>query len=833
MTNLIQYPLDPTGLEIDNLITDEIHANVDTLTGIIIPVFGDFFTESLVVKNNTDAILARDDDYVPIEFNQTDSLKYGKEICRGILVLTNKNLSPFKITYQALGGERSYSNENLLTVMSEKILPPQPVEFTDIYDAPTQFKPSNHLHDIEEVYGFERIVAALNRVKVAIEIGSFPAFQSLLGFLDSALLKIRIDMKNYLDDRMEEELNKFKEQFTAEYFGIDLIPNLKQAKEPDGITVGAKGFLSSSIAENKLMTIEALLGLKKVFFESFIRKQLTGLDLSRAVYGEPTANTIRDLLNRSSITVISKASAIANEVPYDDSVYPIEISDSSEFTIVKISNGLDNGSGDLLGFDQTTQTIYHGNVAQGWSGVEVNWKRNFSYDSLQELKETIQGHIDDKENPHEVTQEQVGLDKIVNLPVVTKQELDDITSVRSMLTFDSLLYFMRTHLLQNGPTSIAPSDSKNKFIIDNAVVVYSPGGGCTSNSIPTVTGLNSVIPTNTVVGWSVNGGKPNSKFIMTTGLIGREPRVTEYRLNSLGSYVGYINTGNTAGTIQSLFSFEDGESIFTNTIVEQNACVDEPIPSPVLVKLSQKCFTNLDVPDDGNPYTIHVLDKQLIGTYGYTGEPVGGAAFDQLIKDYSYCCGTRDPLPWLSYDGVNTTHAVNQIIVYGGLANSHIEVRVTMDDQSSSPTRYYFSTKLDGNGEATLNIHTGYQSSIQVNVEILFINHEIVYKNLVFNVNSAPATPSYHTVTHLRFTNNNPNDGDNLEVEVTATGLRVGEPYSFIFKDKHGVEQSYQNKPGSFIAENDIEKFIFNILWDEIPTIDESDFSITARVLMG
>lgn len=821
-TNLIEYELDPTGLEVSNLITNEVHNNVDTLTGIVIPKFGDFFTDGLVIRNNTNAILVRDVDYVPIEFNQEASLKYGKEICRGILVLTNKALSPFTITYQVLGGQRSYSNENLLAVLQDKILPPQPIEYAEIYDVPVQFPPEHHLHDIDEVYGFEKIVAALNRVKVAIEVGSFPAFKSLMGFLDSSLLKIRIDMNAYLDDRMEEELQKFKDQFTKEYFGIENIPNLRRATEAEGYAVGAKSFLSTGIVENKLMTLEALVGLKKVFFESFIRKQMTGLDLSSAVYGAPTAVTIRDMSNRSTITVISKNSALLNEVPYDESVYPLELPDANEFIILKVSNGLSNGGGDIIGFDQIGKVIYHGNVAQGWSGVEISWKQNFAYDQLQALKATIQTHIEDEENPHETDKTQIGLDKVENLPVVTKQELDDITSVRKYMTFDSLMYFMRTHMLQNGPTSIVPENSQNKFLIDNAVVVFAPGGGCSLDPKPVITGLNGTAPTNMTIGWSINGGKPNSKFIMTSGLIGREPTVKEFRLNANGSYVGYTNTGRYPGTIQSLFSFEGGESIMANTIVEMNDCAVE---APVLVKLSQACATVAAEPTP-DPYDVEYENKQLLGVYGYTTTPAAGPNFTQLMQGYSYCCGTREPVPVVAISTTHMRDKVQWVSLTGGIPNCLVEGRVIYNDGLGNPDIYLnFNTRLDSTGYANIPVLVPLG---QIAVEMLLINEQ---KTLVEATLYAyePLVGERDTIIYLHLSNPAPEHQQPFTVKVTTQGLNIGESYNFRFYNPL-TNENYQfiNSPPLFTALNETEVFSFDVPYTEINT---DEFQIVVELV--
>lgn len=820
-TTLLQYELDPTGLDAANLIAGETHTNVDTLTGILVPKFGDFFTESLIITNSANTPLVRNDDYVPIEFNQTASLKYGKEICRGILILTNKSLSPFTVTYQVLGGERSYSNENLLAVMQDKILPPQPIDYADIFDVPVEFPAAAHLHDIDEVYGFERIAAALNRVKTAIELGSFPAFQSMVGFLDSALLKIKIDMNAYLDNQMAAELVKFKDQFTKEYFEIDNIPNLKQAKHPDGYAAGAKAYLSTDITENKLMTLEALVGLKKAFFESFVRKQLTGLDLNTSVYGEPTAITVRDMPNRSTITIISKTVAVENDILFDQSIYPDEFSDNSELVILKVSNDLTNGSGDIIGFDQDTRTVYHGNVTQGWSGVEIQWKRNFPYDQLLNLKETVQAHIDDTANPHELTKYQIGLDKIENLPVVTKQELDDITSVRKYMTYDSLLYFMRTHLLQNGPTSIVPDNSQNKFLIDNAVVVYSPGGGCSADPMPVVTGLNGTVPTNTTIGWSINGGKPNSKFVMTTGLIGREPIVKEYRLNSVGSYVGYMNTGSYAGTIQSLFGFEAGVSIMQNTIVEQNDCA---VDAPLLVKLSQACTLGtggLDPYDPYDPYAVPVVNHELIGTYGYTSSPAAGPNFSQIIGNWSYCCGTREPALSIDVGNNNGIPFKTQFVgLSGGIPHSLVEIKLAYQDANAAEKIVYLNMRLDSYGYVGFNAMLGYYGT---EISVIAINNQQTFSTALLDAFDSP-TSDKDTIPYIRISNQKPGYQETIDVELTIAGVVFDQNYSLTYRNPlSGQDFNFSNAPTSFIGDNNTEVFNFIVPWSEI---NDTEFEI-------
>lgn len=793
-TSLLEFDLDRTGLSPDNLIVDELHAELDQLTGILIPDLGDFFTESLIVKDVFDTELVRGTDYIPIEFNQTSSLKYGKEIHSAILIIQNKELFPFSITYQVLGGDRTYSNENLLTVTAEKILPPQNIDYEDLFEVPLEFKSKHHLHDIDEVYGFERIVEALTRVEKAILAGAYPAFKTILAFIDSALFKIGVDMRRILDDRMENELVKFKAKFTKEYFGIENIPNLSTANEREGYTAGKVNTDYSDIAENKLMTIDALVGLKRIFFESFVRKQMTGIDMTVAVYGPPTAITIRDLTNRSTVTVISKLIASENNEPYDDSVYPDELPIENELIIMKLNNGFINGGGDILGFDQIRCELYHGEVYQDWDTVQVRWKNNFTYKALQEVRKTIEDHMVDDTNPHKVTKQQIGLGKVENLPIVEKEELDNITSVRKYMTFESLMYFMRVHLLQNGPKSVVPYDSENKFLIDNAVVVYSPGGGCSADPEPYVTGLNTIVPTNATIGWSVNGGKPNTKFTMTTGLIGRVPEIKTYTLNAVGSYVGFISTGDYAGTIQSLFDFEGGKTIITNTIVEKDECpVDEPVVIPTLertfmVKLGDECAHNGADPD---PYALSTSDNT--GFYGYTEVPPFTPEFNQLVERKSVYCESEYHQFNLSSEvgGDVEYNDIIQINVENGEPNGLIEGKIYYDRYYQA---FYFNQTLDQFGSGVINLHTGTVRQ-NITLSVVGVNKMFYEDEITFYASTDSENEDDVIQTYVRVTDTNPEANGALTAYVTHVGLRVGTTYEISYTDYLHTDHEYDFGP--------------------------------------
>lgn len=483
MSLVNKYPLDKTGKDPANLVTDELHTEIDSFARIIIPELGAFFTESLIVKDSNDNNLTFGTDYINGEFNQNLSLICGKEICTTVLIVNKLLETPFKLTYQATGGEGSASRTEILEKYELLLNRTYPDLFwNEIIDKPPEFKPTHHLHDILEIYGFEYIVQALNRIKNAIDIGCFPSYQSLLSYIDAMLLKLASDMNKYLDENMDDAIIKFKEQFNKAYFDLDNLENLSAATELDGYNAGLRIFTSDNIIVNKYMTIEALVGLKNALYVSFVTMQESNFGYTTAQYGLPEYKTIMNLNNSQAITVISQSLAKEERIP-NDKIYPPQLDEEDELIIQKLTNKRDNKLGNLLGINKNKSDLFFGTIDQVKGKFVVSWTRNIPDTELVSLAKIIDGHIADYGiplgDPHEINKKQIELEFVENLEVVSKEDILALKSTHKYVTFDTLLYFMRAFLLQNGKVQPISSDSNNKFIIDNAVVVYTPSGvGC-------------------------------------------------------------------------------------------------------------------------------------------------------------------------------------------------------------------------------------------------------------------------------------------------------------------------------------------------------------------
>lgn len=473
MTTITRLSLDPTGLLVQNRIQNELHTNIDSFARIIIPIYGNFYLESLSVSNNN-GVLIYEIDYTCIEFNQEQSLKYGKDIYSAILLFTTDTNAT--ITYQALGGDLSVNKSQILTAYESLDTSASHIAWEEVQNKPEGLKPSKHLHDIDEIYGFEFIHKTLVRIHKAIETTQMPAYGSLLNYIDHILDRYKVISDEYLENNMPDYITKFLQGLNKVYFDIDKLLDLTAASELDGENAGKKSYKDVDIVKEKYMTIEALVGLKKSLFKTYIEKKFTGLGLKDALYTSPERFSIQQLSNGTTVNLISQEKARFERVKLDDELYPTDVSDDQEVTIHKLTNNERNNGGVFLGFNKAREDFHLGSLVSANPSDTIRWKRALTSDESIGLLDVLARHVKDYGNPHEVNQGHIGLDLVENLPVVDKEDIMALKSVHKYLTFDALIYFMRAFLLQNGKSFAPTEKSKNQFIIDNCVVVFTPAG---------------------------------------------------------------------------------------------------------------------------------------------------------------------------------------------------------------------------------------------------------------------------------------------------------------------------------------------------------------------
>ena len=185
---VVRYPLDPTGLSPDNKVLSEEHTLSDRPIKAFATSYGGFFTESVVVREkDSQRVLDKDVDYYCAELYDIPTARYGKEICAIIVITDSSVASDITVDYQALGGPWCSSQDAIIQMIDSLNLDDRPVKWGDIIGKPAEFNPAPHLTDAGDIYGFEYVVAALERVKQAILVGDDAAHDEIYKYVDTAI----------------------------------------------------------------------------------------------------------------------------------------------------------------------------------------------------------------------------------------------------------------------------------------------------------------------------------------------------------------------------------------------------------------------------------------------------------------------------------------------------------------------------------------------------------------------------------------------------------------------------------------------------------------------
>lgn len=188
----IRYPLDSTGASANNWVQGEIHALPARTVRVLAPTYGAFFTTSMVVTDlANNQVLTRNTQWYAAELYEVPSAKYGAEIC-AIVVITDTSVSPnVSVSYQALGGEYSTSADAVINQINTLLDDNRPVAWGDIINKPEEYPPSHHLHDIGDVYGFEYLVHAIDRLRAAVELGDDFNHDTIYQYIDDKYASIQ------------------------------------------------------------------------------------------------------------------------------------------------------------------------------------------------------------------------------------------------------------------------------------------------------------------------------------------------------------------------------------------------------------------------------------------------------------------------------------------------------------------------------------------------------------------------------------------------------------------------------------------------------------------
>lgn len=250
-----RYPLDPTGVSPDNLVVGEQHTLPNRTIRAFAPLYGAFFTESLVLRDRTTGqVLVRNTQYRAAELYEFPTGRWGKEIC-GIILVTDPTVSnDVEVQYQALGGEYSTNMDAIINMFNEAMLD-RPVAWPDIIGKPDEFNPAAHFHDAGDIYGFEYVVNALERLRQAILTGDAASHDEILKYVDRQDADIRADM-DVIQDTMTDHMSNVNNPHntTKAQVGLGLVENYPIATSEQAASGTGNGYMTPALTKSVVDT---------------------------------------------------------------------------------------------------------------------------------------------------------------------------------------------------------------------------------------------------------------------------------------------------------------------------------------------------------------------------------------------------------------------------------------------------------------------------------------------------------------------------------------------------------------------------------------------------
>lgn len=405
----IRYPLDKTGLSVDNKIVAEPHTLVNRSVRAVAPLYGPFFTESLVVRDVTTGLpLTYGTQYIATEMDVAPTGMFGKEICGIILIKDTSVSSQVEIDYQCLGGEYSLNSQAIVDMLNSASFDNRPVAWGDIISKPDAFEPADHFHDAGDIYGFEYVVTAIERLRGAILIGDSASHDEIYRYIDSSNAEI-----NQRITTVETNLNSHTgridnpHQTTKAQVGLGSVDNYATASQAQ-----AEAGTASNLFMTPQRTAQAI-SVQTATFAAHIAntnnphgttKVHVGLGsvnnfdlatLAEAQAGTSNVKYMTPYLTAQAITVQAGA-LIQSHV--NDQNNPHNTTKAQ----VGLSNVLNYGVADTAAAQTGTRNDLYMTPARVTDAITFQVGTAFT------------AHVQNLSNPHQVTKAQVGLSNVLN-----------------------------------------------------------------------------------------------------------------------------------------------------------------------------------------------------------------------------------------------------------------------------------------------------------------------------------------------------------------------------------------------------------------------------------
>lgn len=514
----IRYPLDKTGVSPDNKIVGEPHTLPNRTVRAVAPGYGAFYAESVVVRDvATGLTLTKDVQFSCTEMLEFPTGAYGKEI-DGIILIKDQTVSNnIELDYQCLGGEFSTNSDAIIAMLNSADLDDRPVAWGDIIGKPDAFTPAFHYHDIGDIYGFEYLVHAVERVREAILIGDDASHDQIYRYIDASNAQLDQHITT-VDNNLAAHIGNTNNPHatTKTQVGLGSVDNFATAT-----TTQAQAGTATNLFMTPATTAAAIQSQAGAALAAHIAdhnnphavtKAQVGLSLVNNYGLATTAQAQAGTDNQTYMTPQLTAAAITAQIGNAFNAHIANVSNPHNTTKAQVGLSLVDNFATATTAQATTGTAT--NLFVTPAGVAAFVAAGVSAQ--------LSAHIADHTNPHATTKAQVGLGSVDNFATATNAQAQAGTATNLFVTPAGVSAFvsagvgsqLAAHLADTGnphattKAQVGLGNVQNYPISTNAQAIDSSNNSVYMTPLTTAVAMANYGPSKTGVGasgtWAIN-----------------------------------------------------------------------------------------------------------------------------------------------------------------------------------------------------------------------------------------------------------------------------------------------------------------------------------------
>ena len=419
---IIKYPLDLTGETPENRIEGEPHVLEPGLNRSLVPRYGAFYTDGLVVRDaDTTEILTPNDQYIPIMYHAEASERAGKEVCAGIVVIDGTVSDNVVVDYQVVGGDYQNLTQVILDLIENLNLDEREVMWGDLLGRPDAFPPAHHLHDLGDIFGFEYLVQAVSDLRDAILYGDVASHDEIKAMIEArrAELQQNIDtLRSEYEEHRDRDDNPH--EVTKAQVGLGSVENhpLASQNEAEAGTSNARYMTPVRTQQAIQVFAVAPLDTHKVDYSNphRVTKAQIGLgsveNLPLSTQTEAEEGTVLT----SYMTPLRVSQAISEQAITPLTAHTDRSDNPHNVTKAQVGLGL------VSNFPPANQTEAESGTANNRFMTPLRVAQAIA----SQAGAAVSDHVDNTSNPHQVTKAQVGLGSVPNWIPATTTHVDQL-----------------------------------------------------------------------------------------------------------------------------------------------------------------------------------------------------------------------------------------------------------------------------------------------------------------------------------------------------------------------------------------------------------------------